>query len=85
MSLGIFLKGFNALYFRKTQDLLFEFIPQVFILWNLFLWMDILIVKKWLTPRDVETAFDPTPDYYGSFIFNVPEKVGDQIVYNLVP
>jgi V-type H+-transporting ATPase subunit a len=27
MSLGIFLKGFNSLYFRKTQDLLFEFIP----------------------------------------------------------
>jgi V-type H+-transporting ATPase subunit a len=71
MSLGIFLKGFNALYFRKTQDLLFEFIPQVFILWNLFLWMDILIVKKWLTPRYVDNAYLPTPDNYGTFDFNV--------------
>ena len=72
MSLGIFLKGFNALYFRKTQDLLFEFIPQVFILWNLFLWMDILIVGKWITPRNVEGNWTPTQDYYTDGDSNTP-------------
>jgi V-type H+-transporting ATPase subunit a len=64
MSLGIFLKGFNSVYFRKTQDFLFEFIPQIFILWNLFLWMDILIVGKWITPRNVEGNWAPTQNYY---------------------
>ncbi len=67
MSLGIFIKGLNSLYFRKIQDILFEFIPQVFILWNLFLWMDILIVGKWLTPRDVDKmGVYPTPNLYGT-------------------
>ena len=69
MSLGIFLKGLNSIYFRKTQDLLFEFIPQVFILWTLFMWMDILIIKKWMTPRDVETFSPPTQSHYGEYYY----------------
>lgn len=27
MSLGVFMKGFNLLYFRKTVDFFFEFVP----------------------------------------------------------
>jgi len=27
MSLGIFMKGFNALYFEKPMDFIFEFLP----------------------------------------------------------
>ena len=50
MSLGIFMKGFNALYFKRPMDFLFEFIPQIILLNVLFGWMDVLIIAKWLHP-----------------------------------
>jgi V-type H+-transporting ATPase subunit a len=49
MSLGVFMKGLNAIYFRNGLDFLHEFIPQILLLWVLFGYMDILIVLKWLT------------------------------------
>jgi V-type H+-transporting ATPase subunit a len=53
MSLGIFMKAFNALYFRRYVDFLFEFLPQIILLWALFGWMDLLVIVKWLTPWEV--------------------------------
>jgi len=50
MSLGIFMKGFNALYFGKPMDFIFEFLPQIVLLNLLFGWMDVLIIAKWLYP-----------------------------------
>ena len=50
MNLGIVMKGFNALYFRRPKDFLFEFIPQIILLNILFGWMDTLIIAKWLYP-----------------------------------
>ena len=50
MSIGIFMKAFNSMYFKKYIDFAFEFIPQIILLWCLFGWMDILIIVKWLTP-----------------------------------
>lgn len=53
MSLGVTMKGFNALYFGQTVDFLFEFIPQICLLLALFGWMDALIIAKWNYPVDV--------------------------------
>jgi len=50
MSLGIVMKAFNALYFKKSLDFFFEFIPQIVLLSVLFGWMDVLIIGKWLFP-----------------------------------
>ena len=50
MSLGIFVKAVNAVYFKNTVEFLFEFLPQIILLWVLFGWMDLLIIIKWLTP-----------------------------------
>jgi V-type H+-transporting ATPase subunit a len=58
MSLGIFMKAFNALYFRRFIDFFFEFLPQITLLWALFGWMDLLIVVKWLTPWEVPSRLD---------------------------
>jgi len=58
MSLGIFMKAFNALYFRRYIDFIFEFIPQIILLWALFGWMDVLIFVKWLTPWEVPSLND---------------------------
>ena len=49
MALGVFMKGLNAIYFRKGLDFVFEFIPQIVLLFSMFGFMDLLIVLKWLT------------------------------------
>ena len=49
MSLGIFLKGFNALYYRNWLNFFFEFVPQILTMLCLFGYMDFLIIAKWLT------------------------------------
>jgi V-type H+-transporting ATPase subunit a len=49
MSLGIFMKALNAVYFRNHLDFIFEFIPQIILLMVLFGYMDWLIIAKWLS------------------------------------
>ena len=49
MSLGVLMKGLNAIYFRNYLDFIFEFIPQIILLLVLFGYMDWLIIAKWLT------------------------------------
>lgn len=58
MSLGIIMKGLNSLYFKKTLDFLFEFIPQIILLLALFGWMDILILAKWVEPKNIDGYFE---------------------------
>jgi V-type H+-transporting ATPase subunit a len=54
MSLGVCMKGFNALYFKSYVDFFFEFIPQIALLLALFGWMDTLIVAKWIFNVDID-------------------------------
>jgi V-type H+-transporting ATPase subunit a len=49
MSLGVCMKGLNAVYHRSKLDFLFEFVPQIIFLLGLFGTMDVLILSKWLT------------------------------------
>ena len=49
MSLGIIMKGFNALHNKKPVDFYFEFLPQIIMLMALFGFMDLMIVIKWTT------------------------------------
>jgi V-type H+-transporting ATPase subunit a len=49
MTLGLLQKGLNALYFKKRLDFVHEFVPQILMLFCMFGYMDILIIKKWLT------------------------------------
>lgn len=48
MTLGIFVKASNAIYFKNWLDFIFEFIPQLVFMTCLFAYMDFLIVFKWL-------------------------------------
>ena len=43
------MKAFNSVYFRQPIDFIFEFLPQIILLWALFGYMDFLILNKWLT------------------------------------
>jgi V-type H+-transporting ATPase subunit a len=47
MTLGVFVKASNSLYFGKFMDFFFEFIPQLTFLVLLFGYMDFLIFFKW--------------------------------------
>ena len=49
MSIGIVLKGINALHFGRLVDFIFEFIPQFVMMAVLFGYMAVLIIVKWLT------------------------------------
>ena len=49
MSLGVLMKAFNAVHFKRGVDFWAEFLPQIIFLWAIFGYMDVLIVRKWLT------------------------------------
>jgi len=50
MVVGVVIKLFNSLYFRRKLETIFEFIPQILFLGLLFGYMDFLIIFKWLKP-----------------------------------
>ncbi len=58
MSLGILIKGLNSIYNKNGLDFFFEFIPQILLLLGLFGWMDVLIIGKWLTPKNVDILYE---------------------------
>lgn len=60
MSLGIILKGTNAIHNKNMIDFLFEFCPQIIILIALFGYMDFMIIIKWLTNWEGKEAHAPS-------------------------
>jgi len=54
MSMGIFIKGTNAVYNRDYATLITEVVAGYIILWGLFGWMDALIIAKWFHRIDIE-------------------------------
>jgi len=60
MSLGIILKGTNAIHNKNIIDFLFEFCPQIIILVALFGYMDFMIIIKWLTNWDGREQYAPS-------------------------
>jgi len=49
MLLGTFLKGVNAVYFRRPVEFVFVVLAQVLLMCCLFGFMNLLIVTKWTT------------------------------------
>jgi len=60
MSLGIILKGTNAIHNKNMIDFLFEFCPQIIILVALFGYMDFMIIIKWLTNWEGKEQYAPS-------------------------
>lgn len=62
MSIGIIMKGTNAVYFKDPVTLIAEVIFGLIILLGLFGWMDALIIAKWFHYTDIEdTGTDKVP------------------------
>ena len=49
MGLGVCMKALNASYFKNKLDFIYEFIPQIILLFVLFGYMDMMIIAKWTT------------------------------------
>ncbi|KAJ6409803.1 hypothetical protein OIU84_009318 [Salix udensis] len=49
MNLGIILSYFNAIYFKNSLNIWFQFIPQLIFLNSLFGYLSLLIIVKWST------------------------------------
>ncbi|CAL1353636.1 unnamed protein product [Linum trigynum] len=49
MNLGIILSFFNALYFKSSLNVWFQFVPQMIFLNSLFGYLSALIIIKWVT------------------------------------
>ena len=60
MILGLFLKGFNGIYFGDYVDFLFEFIPQLIFMCLLFGYMCLMIYIKWGTDWSDDTSKAPS-------------------------
>lgn len=52
MLLGTTMKGFNAVYFKRYIELVFDVFTQIALLIALFGFMDMLIFIKWMTDWD---------------------------------
>ena len=74
MTLGVFVKGGNSLYFKRYIEFFFEFIPQLIFMIGLFGYMDFLIVFKWLKPWDNHTI--PGAPSIITTMINLPLKLG---------
>ena len=49
MSVGVFIKALNCIYFKDRLSFFHEFIPQILLLLLIFGYMDVLIIVKWFT------------------------------------
>jgi V-type H+-transporting ATPase subunit a len=50
MVLGIFMKLLNGIHFRKPEDVLFEFLPQIIFMLSIFGYLCFIIIYKWFIP-----------------------------------
>ena len=58
MTVGVLLKGSNAIYYKSLVDFFFEFIPQLVFIMAMFVYMDFMIIVKW----NVQWDNDIPPD-----------------------
>lgn len=73
MTLGVFIKATNTIYFCKMMDFFFEFVPQLIFLVLLFGYMDFLIVLKWTVDWGLYAADSPSVI---TTMINLPLKLG---------
>ena len=77
MTIGIIMKGMNAIHFRQRAVLWTEVVAGIVILLGLFGWMDILIFAKWLLPNDIDNQ-QTRAEWAFNFFWTEPLKNGKE-------
>eukprot|EP01125_Pyxidicula_operculata_P014204 TRINITY_DN4727_c0_g1_i1.p1 TRINITY_DN4727_c0_g1~~TRINITY_DN4727_c0_g1_i1.p1 ORF type:complete len:936 (+),score=239.74 TRINITY_DN4727_c0_g1_i1:48-2810(+) len=65
MSLGLFLHFLNGIYFKKYEDIFFEFLPRVTFLWSIFGYLCFMIIYKWNVDYPGQDAFNAAHNITG--------------------
>lgn len=77
MCMGITMKAFNSVYFKKWVDFFFEFLPQILFMGLMFGYMDFLIILKWATNfRDSNGNLVPTIPAIITTLIDLALKMG---------
>lgn len=76
MTLGVFVKATNSLYYKKKVEFWFETIPQLIFLVLVFGYMDFLIIFKWLKPWGYGNVHAPS---IITSMINLPLMVGKTV------
>ena len=80
MVMGIFMKGWNALYFKSKLDFFFEFLPQLCFMVFMFGYMILMIFIKWLVVPDYSTVQPSnTPPGIINMMINMFLKMGGTV------
>jgi V-type H+-transporting ATPase subunit a len=74
MTLGVFVKASNSVYYGKWLDFFFEFVPQLAFMIVLFAYMDFLIIYKWNI--DWTAATIPNAPSIITTMINMPLRLG---------
>ena len=72
MGIGVTMKMLNSIEFRRAEDFLFEFCPQILFLISYFGYMDLMIFVKWLKTWPASKG----PSII-SILVAIPLKLGD--------
>jgi V-type H+-transporting ATPase subunit a len=83
MTMGIFLKSINAIHFGQPLDFFFEFLPQITFMFCTFVYMDVMIVIKWLTPWGTAAYNTANAPSIITLLINMPLKGGSTEGKNL--
>lgn len=75
MTVAIFLKCLNCIYWKNYIDLFFEWLPQQVFFFCTFGYMCILIITKWTIPWDIERSTAEAPSIIAQMIA-LPLKLG---------
>jgi len=77
MCFGIFLRGWNAIFFKAPLDFFYEFVPMVVFAGSIFIYMVFMIMLKWSIDWNERmswaTCYDPTGDEWQSEWVLCPE------------
>lgn len=76
MIIGIFIKAYNARFYKKKLDFYFEFLPQIVFMVILFGYMDFLIVFKWLKVWDYDDGKHTPPTQWAPSIITTMMNIG---------
>ena len=76
MSIGIVMKGMNALFFKEPLIFLFEFIPQIVFFLSTFGYMVLLIIVKWFNDYSEDSSKAPSIiSLFINFVQSVDEPI----------